>query len=147
MRMVGPNCFGVFNTASDISMNATFSRMQPLPGRVAFMSQSGSLGEAILNHARKLGIGFSMFASVGNKADISGNTLLNYWKDDPATQIIILYLESFGDAATFAQVARDLARTKPIIAVKAGKTSAGARATMSHTGALAGEDAVGDGPL
>ena len=140
MRMVGPNCFGVFNTEPDVSMNATFSRLQPLPGRVAFMTQSGSLGEAVLNQARRLGIGFSMFASVGNKADISGNTMLNYWKDDPLTRIILLYLESFGDAATFARIAREVSKTKPIIAVKAGRTTAGARATMSHTGALAGED-------
>lgn len=140
MRMIGPNCFGVINTHPDFSMNATFSRTAPLPGKVGFMSQSGALGEAILNHARKLGIGFSMFASVGNKADISGNALLNYWKDDPATQIILLYLESFGDPETFTRIARSITRTKPIIAVKSGKTSAGARATASHTGALAGYD-------
>ncbi|MEW5702348.1 MAG: acetate--CoA ligase family protein [Candidatus Zixiibacteriota bacterium] len=140
MRMVGPNCFGVFNTDPAVSLNATFSRTHPLAGGVAFMTQSGSLGEAVLNHARRLGIGFSMFASVGNKADISGTTMLNYWKDDPATRIILLYLESFGDTAAFAQVAREVSRTKPIIAVKAGRTGAGARATMSHTGALSGGD-------
>jgi acetyltransferase len=140
MRMIGPNCFGVINTHPDFSMNATFSRTAPLPGKIGFMSQSGALGEAILNHARKLGIGFSMFASVGNKADISGNALLNYWKDDPATQIILLYLESFGDPETFTRIARSITRNKPIIAVKSGKTTAGARATASHTGALAGYD-------
>ncbi len=140
MRMIGPNCFGVINTDPDVAMNATFSRTQPLPGRIGFMSQSGALGEAILNHANHLGLGFSMFASVGNKADISGNALLNYWKDDPKTQIILLYLESFGDAETFTKIAREISTTKPIIAVKAGKTTAGARATISHTGALAGHD-------
>lgn len=140
MRMIGPNCFGVINTHPDFSMNATFSRTAPLRGKIGFMSQSGALGEAILNHARKLGIGFSMFASVGNKADISGNALLNYWKDDPETQIILLYLESFGDAETFTRIARTITRNKPIIAVKSGKTTAGARATASHTGALAGYD-------
>lgn len=140
MRMIGPNCFGVINTDPAVAMNATFSRTQPLPGRIGFMSQSGALGEAILNHANHLGLGFSMFASVGNKADISGNALLNYWKDDPKTQIILLYLESFGDAETFTKIAREISKTKPIIAVKAGKTTAGARATISHTGALAGHD-------
>jgi acetyltransferase len=140
MRMIGPNCFGVINTDPAVAMNATFSRTQPLPGRIGFMSQSGALGEAILNHANHLGLGFSMFASVGNKADISGNALLNYWKDDPKTQIILLYLESFGDAESFTKIAREISKTKPIIAVKAGKTTAGARATISHTGALAGHD-------
>lgn len=140
MRMIGPNCFGVINTDPAVAMNATFSRTQPLPGRIGFMSQSGALGEAILNHANHLGLGFSMFASVGNKADISGNALLNYWKDDPKTQIILLYLESFGDAESFTKIAREISKHKPIIAVKAGKTTAGARATISHTGALAGHD-------
>jgi acetyl coenzyme A synthetase (ADP forming)-like protein len=140
MRMIGPNCFGVINTHPDFVMNASFSRTSPLPGKIGFMSQSGALGEAILNHARELGIGFSMFASVGNKADIAGNALLEYWKDDPSTGIILLYLESFGDPEMFTKVARQITKTKPIIAVKSGKTTAGARATASHTGALAGFD-------
>jgi acetyltransferase len=140
MRMIGPNCFGVINTDPNVTMNATFSRSQPLHGKIGFMSQSGALGEAILQHANHLGLGFSMFASVGNKADIAGNALLNYWRDDPQTQIILLYLESFGDAETFTKIAREISRTKPIIAVKSGKTTAGARATISHTGALAGQD-------
>ena len=140
MRMIGPNCFGVINTDPDVAMNATFSRTQPLPGKIGFMSQSGALGEAILAHAKRLGLGFSMFASVGNKADIAGNALLNYWKDDPHTQVILLYLESFGDAESFTKIAREITKTKPIIAVKSGKTTAGARATISHTGALAGHD-------
>ncbi|HUU44812.1 MAG TPA: acetate--CoA ligase family protein, partial [Acidobacteriota bacterium] len=144
IRMIGPNCFGVINTHPDVMLNATFSRTAPLPGRIGFMSQSGALGEAILGHARRLGIGFSMFASVGNKADISGNTLLEYWQDDPDTQIILLYLESFGDPEAFTRVARQITRTKPIIAVKSGRTVAGARATISHTGALAGEDIGAD---
>ena len=140
MRMIGPNCFGVINTDPDVAMNATFSRTQPIPGKIGFMSQSGALGEAILAHAHRLGLGFSMFASVGNKADIAGNALLNYWRDDPRTQVILLYLESFGDAEAFTKIAREITKTKPIIAVKAGKTTAGARATISHTGALAGHD-------
>jgi acetyltransferase len=140
MRMIGPNCFGVINTDPSYVMNATFSRTAPLPGKIGFMSQSGALGEAILNHARELGIGFSMFASVGNKADIAGNPLLEFWRDDPATQIILLYLESFGDPENFTKIARSITKKKPIIAVKSGKTIAGARATASHTGALAGYD-------
>lgn len=140
MRMIGPNCFGVINTDPDVAMNATFSSTQPIPGKIGFMSQSGALGEAILAHAQRLGLGFSMFASVGNKADIAGNSLLNYWKDDPRTQVILLYLESFGDAEAFTKIAREITKIKPIIAVKAGKTTAGARATVSHTGALAGHD-------
>lgn len=144
IRMVGPNCFGVINTHPDVSMNATFSRTTPLPGTIGFMSQSGALGEAILNHARRLGIGFSMFASVGNKADVSGNTLLSYWKDDPDTKIILLYLESFGDPEAFTKVAREITCTKPIIVVKSGRTAPGARATISHTGALAGQDIGAD---
>ncbi|GAB4315585.1 MAG: acetate--CoA ligase [Candidatus Zixiibacteriota bacterium] len=140
MRVIGPNCFGVINTHPDYVMNATFSRTQPLRGKIGFMSQSGSLGEAILNHAKQLGIGFSMFASVGNKADVAGNALLNYWKDDPETQIILLYLESFGDAEMFPRIAKTITKVKPVIAVKSGKTTAGARATASHTGALAGFD-------
>jgi acetate---CoA ligase (ADP-forming) len=140
MRMIGPNCFGIINTHPDLMMNATFSRNSPLPGKIGFVTQSGALGEGVLNHARKLGIGFSMFVSMGNKADISGNTILDYWMDDPATKIILVYLESFGDPATFSKIAREITKTKPIIAIKSGRTAAGARATASHTGALAGDD-------
>lgn len=140
MRMIGPNCFGVLNTASNISMNATFSKAQPLKGKVGFMSQSGALGEAILGYANELNLGFSMFASVGNKADVSGNALLQYWRDDPQTEVILLYLESFGNPQEFTQIAREMARKKPIVAVKAGRTDAGAKAVSSHTGVLAGID-------
>jgi len=140
IRMVGPNCFGVLNTDPDHSMNATFSKTAPLKGNVGFMSQSGALGEAILDYANKLNLGFSMFASVGNKADISGNDLLIYWKDDPYTELILLYLENFGKPREFTKIARGMSREKPIIAVKAGRTAAGARAISSHTGALASLD-------
>ncbi len=140
MRMIGPNCFGVLNTAPDISMNATFSRAQPPKGHVAFMSQSGALGEAILGYADELNLGFSMFASVGNKADVSGNDLLEYWRDDPRTEVVLLYLESFGNPREFTRIARGMTRKKPIVAVKAGRTDAGARAVTSHTGVLAGID-------
>jgi len=140
MRMVGPNCFGVLNTDTDFSMNATFSKTKPLVGKVGFMSQSGALGEAILDYASQIKLGFSMFASVGNKADISGNNLLQYWRDDPNTEIILLYLENFGDPYRFTKIARSVTRKKPVIAVKAGRTAAGAKAISSHTGVLAGMD-------
>jgi len=140
MRMIGPNCFGVLNTDPEYSMNATFSKTAPLSGNVGFMSQSGALGEAILDYANKLNLGFSMFASVGNKADISGNDLLVYWQDDPYTELILLYLENFGKPREFTKIARGMSKEKPIIAVKAGRTAAGARAISSHTGALAGMD-------
>lgn len=140
MRMIGPNCFGVLNTDPEYSMNATFSKIKPLRGIIGFMSQSGALGEAILDYANELGLGFSMFASVGNKADISGNDLLEYWRDDDNTRIILLYLENFGNPQKFTRIARGITRRKPIIAVKAGRTVAGAKAVSSHTGVLAGLD-------
>jgi acetyltransferase len=137
MRLVGPNCFGVLNTEPDVSLNATFSKQNPIPGKIGFMSQSGALGETILDYAQKLHLGFSMFASVGNKADISGNDLLTYWEDDPRTEVILLYLENFGNPQHFTKIAQRISRHKPIIAVKAGRTAAGARAISSHTGVLA----------
>lgn len=140
MRMVGPNCFGVLNTAPEYSMNATFSKAQPIQGTVGIMSQSGALGEAILDYANSLKLGFSMFASVGNKADVSGNDLLAYWEDDPNTRLVLLYLENFGEPRTFTKIARSITRKKPIVAVKAGRTAAGAAAISSHTGVLAGLD-------
>jgi acetyltransferase len=140
MRMVGPNCFGVLNTDPEYSMNATFSKVQPIHGVVGIMSQSGALGEAILDYANSINLGFSMFVSVGNKADISGNDLLTYWEDDPNTRLILLYLENFGDPRRFTKIARSITRKKPIVAVKAGRTAAGAAAISSHTGVLAGLD-------
>ncbi len=144
MRMVGPNCMGVINTEPDIRLDASFARTLPSAGNIGFMSQSGALGEAILSIAHKKGIGFSMFVSVGNKTDVSGNDLLRYWEHDPATKLILLYLESFGDPREFTSIARRISRTKPIIAVKAGRTTAGAKAVSSHTGALAGRDMATD---
>ena len=136
MRLIGPNCFGVFNTAPDVALNATFSARAPLPGRVGFLSQSGGLGIAILEAAERLGLGLSSFVSVGNKADISGNDLLEYWERDPDTDVLLLYLESFGNPRRFARIARRVSHSKPIVAVKSGRSPAGARATSSHTGAL-----------
>lgn|SRR5574341_259711 len=140
MRMVGPNCFGVINTDPKVRMNATFGKTQPLPGKIGFMSQSGALGEAILYYAEQLKIGFSMFASVGNKTNVSGNDLLEYWREDKNTEMILLYLENFGNPRKFNKIAREITKKKPIIAVKSGRTSAGAKAAKSHTGVLAGLD-------
>jgi acetyl coenzyme A synthetase (ADP forming)-like protein len=136
MRLVGPNCLGVLNTAPHVSLNATFAAQQAPVGRIGFLSQSGGLGLAIIEAARRLGVGLSSFVSVGNKADLSSNDLLQYWEQDPDTDLALLYLESFGNPRKFARVARRFARKKPILAVKSGRSAAGARATSSHTGAL-----------
>jgi acetyl coenzyme A synthetase (ADP forming)-like protein len=136
MRLIGPNCLGILNTDPDVSLDATFGPAVPLPGRVGFLSQSGALGLAIVDNANALGLGLSSFVSVGNKADISGNDLLNYWEQDDRTGLVLLYLESFGNPRKFARIARRVARSKPVLAVKSGRSAAGARATSSHTGAL-----------
>ena len=142
VRLVGPNCMGVINTDPDVRLNATFAPVAPRPGRVALSTQSGALGFAILDYARQLNIGFSTFVSVGNKADVSGNDLLQYWARDPGTDVILLYLESFGNPRKFTDIARRVSRVKPVVAVKAGRSNAGARAASSHTGALAASDAI-----
>ncbi|MFC1707407.1 acetate--CoA ligase family protein [Planctomycetota bacterium] len=144
IRMIGPNCMGICNTEPEISMNATFASTSPLPGALGFMSQSGALGEAILADARTLNVGLTMFTSVGNKADVSGNDLLEYWEHDPRCKAILMYLESFGNPKHFTQLARRVSRKKPIVCVKSGRTEAGARAVKSHTGALATMDSVTD---
>jgi acetyl coenzyme A synthetase (ADP forming)-like protein len=140
MRLIGPNCFGVLNTDPEVSLNATFSKLFPKPGNIGFITQSGSMGEAIMSHANELGIGFSVVASIGNKADISSNDLLEYLKDDPKTDIILMYLENFGNPRNFTLMAREVSLTKPIVAVKSGRTRLGAKAVSSHTGALGGMD-------
>src|SRR6266545_2825359 len=136
MRLVGPNCLGVINTNPAVRLDATFGPTLPARGRVGFGSQSGALGLAIVDYANDLGLGLSSFVAMGNKADVSGNDLLGYWQDDPDTDMVLLYLESFGNPRKFAHFASRLARTKPIVAVKSGRSVAGARATSSHTGAL-----------
>ena len=125
-------------------LNATFSPVYPPPGRVAFSTQSGALGLAILDYVKKLNLGISTFASIGNKADVSGNDLIQYWANDDRTDVILLYLESFGNPKKFGQIARRVGRGKPIVAVKAGRSTAGARAASSHTGARATSDALVD---
>lgn len=147
MRMVGPNCLGVVNTHPQVRLNATFAPTWPPVGCVAIASQSGAVGLALLDYARDLGIGISQFASMGNKADVSGNDLLEYWEDSPDTRVIALYLESLGNPARFMQIAKRVSRKKPIVVVKSGRTEAGARAAASHTGALAGMDIAVDALL
>jgi acetate---CoA ligase (ADP-forming) len=144
MRLVGPNCLGIVNTDPKVSLNATFAPVSPPAGRVAFSSQSGALGLAILDYAKRIQLGISQFVSVGNKVDVSGNDLIEFWEKDPGTDLILLYLESFGNPRKFTQLARRVARTKPIVAVKSGRTPGGSRAASSHTGALAGSDAAVD---
>lgn len=136
MRLIGPNCMGIINADPDVRMDATFAPGMPPTGRVGFSSQSGALGLAIIELANSLGLGISTFVSVGNKADISGNDLLRYWESDPNTDVILLYLESFGNPKKFSKISRRVGRKKPIVVVKSGRSAAGARATSSHTGAL-----------
>jgi acetyltransferase len=147
MRLIGPNCMGVFSTHPQVRLNATFAPTLPIEGDVAFMSQSGAMGVAILHATTRLNIGFSFFASVGNKADVSGNDLLTYWENDERTRVIGLYLESFGNPRRFTRLAKRISRHKPIVAVKSGRTAAGARAATSHTGALAGTERAVDALL
>ncbi len=137
MRMVGPNCMGFINTDQEVRLNGQFGPVFPPAGNVAMSSQSGALGLAILDFAAQTGIGISSFVSIGNKADVSGNDLLLYWEDDPHTDVVLLYVESFGNPRRFARLARRIGRRKPIVAVKSGRSEAGARAALGHTGSLA----------
>jgi acetyl coenzyme A synthetase (ADP forming)-like protein len=144
MRLIGPNCVGVINTHA--ALNASFIP-SPLAGHLGVMSQSGALGVALLDRARALQIGLSSFVSVGNKADVSGNDLLEYWQDDQATGVIGLYLESFGNPYRFGRIARRLSGRKPVIAIKSGRSTAGDRAVRSHTAAAATPDVAVDALL
>jgi acetyltransferase len=141
---IGPNCMGIINTSPEILMDSTFAPTYPLHGKVAFMSQSGALGVAVLDHAKKINMGFSKFVSLGNKMDVSGNDLLEYWGKDPETDVILMYIESFGNPRNFVRIAREVTAKKPVIALKSGRTEAGKRAAASHTGSLAGLDAATD---
>jgi acetyl coenzyme A synthetase (ADP forming)-like protein len=144
MRLVGPNCMGVISTNSLVNLNATFSRVYPPRGNIAFLSQSGAMGIVIIEYANNLNMGISSFVSVGNRADISSNDLLQYWEQDPATKVILLYLESFGNPRKFSRIAKRVSAKKPIVVVKSGATSVGARAASSHTGALATSTVASD---
>lgn len=137
IRLVGPNCLGIVSTDPAYRFNATFCDAQPRSGGVALVSQSGAVGIAALRHAERRGAGLSAFVSTGNKADVSGNDLLAWFSQDPRTTVIALYLESFGNAQKFARLARTVGRDKPIVVVKAGRTTAGAKAGQSHTAAAA----------
>ncbi len=141
-RLIGPNCLGIASAAT--RLNATFASRQAPAGNIGFSSQSGALGLAMLEAAEARGLGLSAFVSVGNKADVSSNDLLEWWEDDPRTEVVLLYVESFGNPRKFAELARRVARSKPILAVKSGTTASGARAASSHTAALAGSEAAVD---
>jgi acetyltransferase len=142
MRIVGPNCLGIIHPPSNL--NASFAASMAAPGKVALLSQSGAICTAILDWARQAHVGFSSFVSVGSMLDVDFADLIDHFADDAATQSIVLYMESIGDVRKFLSAARGVSRTKPIIVVKAGRHEAGARAAASHTGALAGADAVFD---
>ncbi|MFA9453711.1 MAG: acetate--CoA ligase family protein [Candidatus Aminicenantaceae bacterium] len=148
IALVGPNCLGVINADPVSSLNATFGTSMPEEGNIAFMSQSGALCVAVLDYAKESNIGFSKFISMGNKAGLNENELLLYLKDDPKTDVILMYLEDLVDGREFMSIARSITshpqNPKPIIALKAGRTLTGARAASSHTGSLAGSDKVYD---
>jgi acetate---CoA ligase (ADP-forming) len=141
-RLIGPNCLGI--AVAGVSLNATFAARTPATGNIAFSSQSGALGVAFLEAAEARGLGLSAFVSIGNKADVSSNDLLEWWEDDPHTDVVLLYLESFGNPRRFGRLARRVARRKPILSLKGGTTLSGQRAASSHTAALAGSEAAVD---
>jgi acyl-CoA synthetase (NDP forming)/GNAT superfamily N-acetyltransferase len=142
MRLIGPNCMGISNT--DVALNATFSSTVPQAGGIGLMSQSGAVGVAALDYAARTGLGVSSFVSAGNKADVSGNDLLCFWEHDKATRVCALYLESFGNPRKFARIAARVGRSKPVVAVKSGRTVAGIRGAASHTAAAATPDIAVD---
>ncbi len=142
MRIVGPNCLGVLNTHT--KCNASFAKKMPPAGNVSIITQSGALGTAILDWSDATGVGFDSFVSLGNKADLNEVDFMEAWKDDGNTKVILAYLEGITDGQRFIDVARAVSKNKPVILVKSGRTSAGARAVSSHTGSLAGSDAAYD---
>ncbi len=140
MRMIGPNCLGIINADPAVRLNASFASGMPVEGSIAFASQSGALGEAVLDYASGENIGFSKFISMGNKADVNENDILEYLRADPKTKVILLYIEDIVDGRKFVDTVSRVTEEKPIIAVKAGVSPEGAKAASSHTGALAGSD-------
>ena len=140
IRLIGPNCLGIINNSPDIRLNTSFAPRLPKPGKLAIASQSGGLGIAILEYADKMELGVSSFASMGNKADVSGNDLLQYWEDDADTQMVVLYLESFGNPRKFSRIARRVTQHKPILAVKGARTPAGASVSEARAAAHAAPD-------
>ena len=142
MRLLGPNCLGIMNPT--IGLNATFAKDAPKSGNVAFLSQSGALLTAILDWSMREEVAFSAIVSTGSMLDVGWGDLIYYFGDDPHTKSILLYMESVGDARSFLSAAREVALTKPIIVIKAGRSEAASRAAASHTGALTGSDEVLD---
>lgn len=136
MRLIGPNCLGVLDTRPERGLNVTFAPSAPRAGNVAFASQSGALGLALIEFAATRSLGVSSFASLGNRADVTANDLLEFWEEDESTRLVLAYIESFTDPRRFARVARRVGRRKPLVAVKSGRSASGARAASSHTGAL-----------
>jgi acetyltransferase len=145
MRLIGPNCLGIMNP--HFGLNATFAEGIAQPGTVGFISQSGALCSAILDWSFHENVGFSAFISIGSMLDVGWGDLIDYLGDDPQTKSIVIYMEAIGNARSFLSAAREVALTKPIIVIKAGRTEAAAKAATSHTGALAGSDAVFDAAL
>ena len=145
ISLIGPNCFGIINTDHRVRLNATFGRAMPEQGNITFITQSGAVGVTALEYAEAEGIGLSKFVSIGNKADINENDLLEYLKEDEQTRVILLYLEDLVEPQKFLETARSITESgKPILAIKAGRTVEGAKAASSHTGALAGSDEAYD---
>src|SRR5262249_40170789 len=142
MRLVGPNCLGVLNLERSVRLHAACSPILPAEGGISLASQGGALGTAVLDLAAERELGLASYVSLGNKADVSSNDLLEYWELDAATRVILLYLESFGNPWRFACIARRVGARKPIVALKAGRTEAGARSVGRHGAALASDDAV-----
>lgn len=141
-RLIGPNCLGIINTAEEFQLNASFVPRLPIRGPLAIASQSGALGMAIIDYACRMGLGISNFVSMGNKADVSSNDLLQYWEDDPETRMIVLYLESFGNPRKFSRIARRITRQKPILAVKSARTPVGSAISEARTAAMLARDSV-----
>lgn len=139
-RMIGPNCLGIMNLHPDVSLNASLAPAMPPHGRIGFYSHSAALGLVIINYAAERGLGFSTFVSAGNRADVSGNDLLQFWEEDPSTDIALLYLETFGNPRRFARVARRLSYRKPILCVKSARSRAGRDMARAHIGAVAQSD-------
>ncbi|HTG01076.1 MAG TPA: GNAT family N-acetyltransferase [Nitrospirota bacterium] len=144
MRCIGPNCLGILNTDPMVNLNATFGPLNPPRGNLSISSHSGALGLALLDYVKSNNLGVAHFASIGNRIDVSSNDLLEFWEDDDNTKVILLYLETFGNARRFSRIARRISRKKPIIAVKSGRSDVGGRAASSHTGALAASDVAVD---
>ncbi|MDD5313432.1 MAG: bifunctional GNAT family N-acetyltransferase/acetate--CoA ligase family protein, partial [Dehalococcoidia bacterium] len=142
MRLLGPNCMGLVNTNPAVNLNATFSYVFPPHGNIAFATQSGVLGSAILMYSNNLNIGLSTFVSIGNRADISSNELMQYWEDDPETDVVLLYLETFGNPRKFTRIARSITAKKPVVAVTSASPSPRARTSTSETGAIATDQAA-----